>query len=258
MKTIGKIAALAMTLSLAFVLTACGGSASSSAASSSASASAASSSASASAESASASADSASASTSAESASASAESASASAESASASAESASASTAAADADTYENQFFSINYHLPEGWSFADVSAIKGNNDVISKASENAELDMVAVNADQSQIVVVGIESPSDENAGKTAEDYLDAQVEAMESALEGNYSYSTTSASITFEGIERELPAAVTNLDVNGAKLSICHAVAEKEGAFFNVIAMGATQDEVVKAFESFAAVTQ
>ena len=228
MKTIGKIAALAMTLSLAFVLTACGGSASSSAASSSASASAASSSA------------------------------SASAESAYASAESASASTAAADADVYENKFFSINYHLPEGWSFADVSAIKGNNDVISKASENAELDMVAVNADQSQIVVVGIESPSDENAGKTAEDYLDAQVEAMESALEGNYSYSTTSASITFEGIERELPAAVTNLDVNGAKLSICHAVAEKEGAFFNVIAMGATQDEVVKAFESFAAVTQ
>ena len=256
MKTIGKIAALAMTLSLAFVLTACGGSASSSAASSSASASAASSSASASAESASASAESASAS--AESASASAESASASAESASASAESASASTAAADADTYENQFFGINYHLPEGWSFADVNAIKGSNDVISKASENAELDMVAVNADQSQIVVVGIESPSDENAGKTAEDYLDAQVEAMESALEGNYSYSTTSASITFEGIERELPAAVTNLDVNGAKLSICHAVAEKEGAFFNVIAMGATQDEVVKAFESFAAVTE
>ena len=228
MKTIGKIAALAMTLSLAFVLTACGGSASSSAASSSASASAASSSA------------------------------SASAESASASAESAFASTAAADADTYENQFFGINYHLPEGWSFADVNAIKGSNDVISKASENAELDMVAVNADQSQIVVVGIESPSDENAGKTAEDYLDAQVEAMESALEGNYSYSTTSASITFEGIERELPAAVTNLDVNGAKLSICHAVAEKEGAFFNVIAMGATQDEVVKAFESFAAVTE
>ena len=159
MKTIGKIAALAMTLSLAFVLTACGGSASSSAASSSASASAASSSASASAESASASADSASASTSAESASA-------SAESASASAESASASTAAADADVYENKFFSINYHLPEGWSFADVSAIKGSNDVIAKASENAELDMVAVNADQSQIVVVGIESPSDENAG--------------------------------------------------------------------------------------------
>ena len=70
--------------------------------------------------------------------------------------------------------------------------------------------------------------------------------------------SAASSSASITFEGIERELPAAVTNLDVNGAKLSICHAVAEKEGAFFNVIAMGATQDEVVKAFESFAAVTE
>ena len=230
MKTIGKITVLALTLSLAFVLTACGGSALSSAASSSASASEASSSASASAESASASADSA----------------------------SASASTEVADADVYENDYFGIKFNLPEGWSFADVNAIKGVNDVISTASKNAELDMVAMNADQSQIVVVGLETPSDDNAGKTDEDYLNAQVEEMEAALEGNSASSTVSATVSFEGMERELPAVITNLDVNGVKFCICQAVAEKEGAFCNAISMGATEDEAVKAFESFAATSE
>ena len=235
MKTIAKIAALAMTVSLAFVLTACGGSASSSAASASASA--------------------ASESASAASASASAASESASAASASASAES--ASTAAADADTYSNEFFALKYHLPEGWKFVDTSALKNANGVVAAASENASIDMVATNADQSQLVVVAVETPSDKTAGMTAEKFLEAQEELIKSGLGGNYSYTSSTGEVTFNGINRTLPAIVMNVDANGAKLVICQTVAEKDGAFFNAIAIGASEDEVTKAFEGFAAVT-
>ena len=228
MKTIGKIAALALTLSLAFVLTACGGSSSSSAASSSASASA----------------------SSAASSSAASESASASATSASAS-----ASSAAATADLYENEYFGINFHLPAGWEFVDADTIKGFNEIISALSQNAELDMVASNADSSQLVMVTVETPNATNSGKTAEQYLEAQEEQTKAALSGNIAYTSTSASITFEGLDRELPATITELDINGAKICMCEAVAEKDGAFFDAVAIGATQDEVTKAMENFAA---
>ena len=233
MKTIVRIAALAMTVALAFVLTACGGSASSSASSSSASASAASA-----------------ASTSASSAS---ESASASA--ASASTESASAATA--DADTYANEFFALKYNLPEGWKFVDTSALKNTNGVVAAASENAEVDMAAVNADMSQIVVVGIETPNDKTAGMTAEQYLEAQEEQIKAGLGDNYAFTSTTGEVTFNGIDRTLPALIMNIDVNGAKLVICQTVAEKDGAFLNAIAMGASEEEVTKAFEGFAAIT-
>lgn len=230
MKTIGKIAALAMTLSLAFVLTACGGSASSSAASSSA------------------------ASASAASASASA---SASSESASASASSASASSAAATADTYQNEFFGIVFHLPAGWTFESADTIKSFNELIAALSTTAELDMIASNADASQTIIVTVEAPNATNSGKTAEQYLEAEQEATKAALAGNYAYTSTSATITFEGMDRELPAVITNLDINGTKICMCEAVAEKDGYFFTATAIGSTQDEVTKAFESFAATT-
>ena len=139
-----------------------------------------------------------------------------------------------------------------------DVSAIEGANDVISAASENAELDMVAVSADQSQFVVVGIEAPDDTNADKTAEQYLQAQVERTQAALEGNYAYTAADATVTFEGMDRELPAFITNLNVNDVQFSVCQAVAEKEGYFFNAIAMGASEDEVVAAFEGFVAMRE
>ncbi len=222
MRTIGKIATLAMMLSLTLVLTACGGNASSSAASASASASAASNS------------------TAASSASASTSSAT---------------SSSAATADTYENEFFGIAFNLPKGWSFTDTKTLQGINSVIATASQNAELDMVAMNADQSQIVIVSIEAPDSANTGMTAEKYLEAQNEQVKSALDGNYTYSTVSATITFEGISRELPASITTLNVNGTQLCICQAVAEKDGYFFNAIAMGANQDEVSSAFENFKA---
>lgn len=227
MKTIGKIAVLAMTMSLAFVLTACGGSASSSAASSSAASS---------------------------SASASAASTSASASSASASAASASA---ASDANAYVNDFFGLKFNLPEGWSFVDAASLKGANEVIAAASANAQVDMVAMNADKNQIVIAGIEAASDKTAGMTAEKYLEAEEQEMTASIGGNYSLTTTSAEVTFAGIDRKLPASVTTLNVNGANLVICQTVAEKDGSFFSAIAMGASEEEVTKAFENFAATT-
>lgn len=232
MKTIGKIAVLAMTMSLAFVLTACGGSASSSAASSSAASSSASASA---------------ASTSTSAASTSASAASASAASAS----------AASDANAYVNDFFGLKFNLPEGWSFVDAASLKGANEVIAAASANAQVDMVAMNADKNQIVIAGIEAASDKTAGMTAEKYLEAEEQEMTASIGGNYSLTTTSAEVTFAGIDRKLPASVTTLNVNGANLVICQTVAEKDGSFFSAIAMGASEEEVTKAFESFSATT-
>ena len=224
MKTIGKIAVLAMTMSLAFVLTACGGSASSSAASSSASASAASASAST---------------------------------SASASSASAASSAASDDANAYVNDFFGLKFNLPEGWSFVDAASLKGANEVIAAAAANAQVDMVAMNADKSQIVIAGIEKASDKTAGMTAEKYLEAEEQEMTTSIGGNYSLTSTSAEVTFAGIDRKLPASITTLNVNGAKLVICQTVAEKDGSFFSAIAMGASEEEVTKAFENFAATT-
>ena len=231
MKTIGKIAVLAMTLSLAFVLTACGGSASSSTASSSASASASSASAAASSESASASA------------------------SASASSAAASSSAAVLDADTYTNEAFGIQFKLPAGWALVDPSSITDLNAVIAGLVGNSELDMIALSGDASQMVLVGIEHP--EGTGMTAQQHLDADIEGLGTALQGTFAYTTTSATITFDGIDRELPAAMIDVTIEGNHLYICEAVAEKDGYFFDVVSMAGTQDEAAKAFESFAAAT-
>lgn len=233
MKTIGKIAALAMTLSLAFVLTACGGSASSSAAASSSSASASTSSASASA-----------------SASAASESASASAASASASAD--------GEANAYTNDFFGIEFDLPEGWSFVDEQTISQTNQLVAAASESSEVDMVAMNAEQSQIVIVGTEPSNSKNAGMTAEAYLEAQEEALKASFGDTYAYTSESATITFEGIDRELPATIMNVNLNGGNLTICQTVAEKDGNFFSVTIMGASQEEVSSAMGYFSGSAQ
>lgn len=235
MKTIVKVAALAMTLSLAFVLTACGGSASSSAASSSASASAS-------------------------SASASAASPSASAASASASAASASASSASAvtDADTYTNEFFGLQFNLPAGWSFVDTAALTQANDAIAAASQGSEIDMVAMNAEKNQIVVVGVEAASEKTAGKTVEQYLEAEGEDLKVSLGNNYSLTSTTGEVTFEGIERTLPATITTVDVNGVQLVIGQTAAEKDGSFFNAIAMGSSQEEVATALGCFSSAVE
>lgn len=158
----------------------------------------------------------------------------------------------------YVNEFFGIKFYLPEGWSFVDKSAIEDLNNVAATASENAELDMLAMNADKSQVMLVSVEAPNEANAGMTAEQYLEAQEETMKENLEGNYSYSITSATLTFEGIDRELPMIMMNLNVNDVEVFICQAVAEQDGCFFNAVSVGSSEDEAINAFESFTAIIQ
>lgn len=231
MKTIGKIAALAMTLSLAFVLTACGGSASSSAAASSASASA----------------------------SAAASSAAASSVATSSAASSAASSAVPADADTYTNEAFGIKYNLPDGWKFVDASTLKDMNSVVSSVTGSESMDMIAAASDGSAAVMVGVVEPSSATSGKTAEQFLQSQTEEMTKALEGsNFAYTSNSAEVTFNGLTRTLPANITSITVEGNTIVLGQAVAEKDGYFLDVIVTGASEDAVLKAFESFAAITK
>ena len=236
MKTIGKIAALAMTLSLAFVLTACGGSSSSSAASS--------------------------ASASASSASAAASSTSAAASSASTAASSAAASSAAASSsaeapDTYRNEAFGIEFNLPEGWKFVDASSLKDMNSVVSSVTGNEGVDMIATNADGSTAVIVGIVEPSSETSGKTAEDFLKTQVDQLTQAMQGgNYAYTSTDAEITFNGRTRTLPANIASITVEGQTLVMGQAAAEKEGYFLDIAVVSTSEDAVMKTFEAFKAI--
>ena len=248
MKTMGKIAALAMTLSLAFVLSACGGNAASSAASS-ASASAAPESAATSAEAAPAS----------ESAAAD-ETASPAAEGAAAeSAVASTASTETATADEYENEFFGLKYSLPEGWSFSDAAALQSTNSPVANAANSDAIDMVATSADKASSVIVAIMKPGEVTTAKSAQEFLASQVEQMTSSLDGsNFSYTSNGATVTFDGLARELPANVTTVTVEGQTLVIGQAVAEKEGAFLDVLVTGKSEDEVMSAFKSFAATAE
>ena len=231
MKTIGKIAALAMTLSLAFVLTACGGSSSSSAASS--------------------------ASASASSASAAASSASAAASAASTAASSAAASSSAEAPDTYRNEAFGIEFNLPEGWKFVDASSLKDMNSVVSSVTGNEGVDMIATNADGSTAVIVGIVEPSSETSGKTAEDFLKTQVDQLTQAMQGgNYAYTSTDAEITFNGMTRTLPANIASITVEGQTLVMGQAAAEKEGYFLDIAVVSTSEDAVMKTFEAFKAI--
>ena len=221
MKTTGKIAVLIMMLSAVFALSACGGSASSSTSSASSSSAASSSSSAASSVS-----------------------------------SSSSVSLATLEGDTYTNETFGIVFNLPSGWTFTDVSGLKGIGGIVETATKEAELDMMALKADSSQLVVIDLETPNSTNSGMSAEQYLEAQVEKTKAGLDGTYTYTTTSASMSFDGMTRELPAAVTNLDVNGAKLVICQVVDQKDGNFLNIIAMAGSEEEVTKTLENFKAI--
>lgn len=257
MKHIGKIAALAMTLSLAFVLTACGGSASSSAASSASasSASAASASASASESSASAASESAEASSaSAEAASASAEAASASAEAASASAE---ASSAAAENDLYTNAYFGIQFDLPEGWKFVNADELATLSEALGAATTGASAEMIAASA-AGDIVTVNLQMANDETAGLDADAFLEKEIETVTGSITGdNVSTKVESGSITFKGIDRELPARIVNITNGESTYCIVEAIAEKDGNFLSIMSMGATEEAANASFSNFSSIT-
>ena len=170
MKTVGKIAALAVTLALAGVLTACSGSASSGSASASASASAAS--------------------------------ASASAAASSASASAAASSAAASDfkvgteqAGTYANEFFGVKLVLPEGFSFYDdaqmaelnksVGELQTDEDIV-KALESGKafFDMAAGSASGATVNAVIAYAGTPEAQALDAAAYLEYAKAGLESQL--------------------------------------------------------------------------
>lgn len=234
MKTISKVAALAMTLALAGALSACGSSASSSAAASSAAAS---------------------------SSSAAASSAAASSSAASASASAANASTtspSAEKADLYKNEFFGIEFELPEGWTFTEQSALSSANEQIAAIAQGSEIDMIAKSSDGTSMVMVAIESPTAENAGQTAEAHLGAEVEHMTTTATGVSSYESTGATIDFGNTGRSIPATVTHFSANGSEVWICQACADKEGHFLDITAIGPSEEAVTSTFSNFVGTAQ
>ena len=234
MKTISKIAVLALSLALAGALSACGSSASSSASAASAS--------------------SASASAASETASAASASASAASTDAASSAAAASESAQAASAsDYYKNDYFGIIFNLPEGWTFVDASSIESMNAQLSGLGQG-EADMIASANDSSMAVVVTVEEPGESTAGQDAETHLDAAVEkTLESVQGSNVSYVSTGATVEFEGVNREIPAMITKVANDGAELWIGQACAEVDGAYFNISIVAPTEEDVNAIFTYF-----
>ena len=234
MKTISKVAVLALSLALAGALSACGSSASSSASAASAT----------------------SASTSAASETASAASASASAASTDAASSAAAASEsaqAASTSDYYKNDYFGIIFNLPEGWTFVDASSIESMNAQLSGLGQG-EADMIASANDSSMAVVVTVEEPGESTAGQDAETHLDAAVEkTLESVQGSNVSYVSNGATVEFEGVNREIPAMITKVANDGAELWIGQACAEVDGAYFNISIVAPTEEDVNAIFTYF-----
>ena len=235
MKTISKIAVLALTLALAGALSACGSSASSSASAASAS---------------NASASAASAAASATSASASAASADAAS---SAAAASESAQAAGDESSYYKNDFFGIVFNLPEGWTFVDASSLESMNTQLSGLGQGSA-DMIASSDDSSMAVVVTIEEPGESTAGQDAEAHLDAAVDkTLESVQGSNVSYVSNGATVEFEGINREIPAMITKVTSDDAELWIGQACAEVDGAYFNISSVAPTEEDLNAIFTYF-----
>ena len=234
MKTISKIAVLALSLALAGALSACGSSASSSASAASAS--------------------NASASAASETASATSASASAASTDAASSAAAASESAqAASTSDYYKNDYFGIIFNLPEGWTFVDASSIESMNAQLSGLGQG-EADMIASANDSSMAAVVTIEEPAESAAGGDAETHLDAAVNKMLESVQGsNVSYVSNGATVEFEGVNREIPAMITKVANDGAELWIGQACAEVDGAYFNISIVAPTEEDMNAIFTYF-----
>lgn len=231
MKTISKIAVVALTLTLAGALSACGSSASSSTSAASAS--------------------SASASAASETASAASASASAASTDAASSAAAASESAqAASTSDYYKNDYFGIVFNLPEGWTFVDASSIESMNSQL-KGLGQGEADIIALSNDSSMGVVVTIEEPGESTAGQDAETHLDAAVDKTLESVQG--SYVSTGATVEFEGVNREIPAMITKVANDGAELWIGQACAEVDGAYFNISIVAPTEEDINAIFTYF-----
>lgn len=247
MKTAGRIALLAMTLALAGVLSACGGSGSASSAASSA-ASASDSAAAASAES-----------TSAESAeAASAESASAESAEAEPQGKQATDASAAAESDekveVYRNAYFGIMFDKPEGWIFASDEEVAAANEASHADETGASIEVVAASPDGATKVTVAVEQENEENAGQTAEDHLNISVEKTKEGLDSNDNVSYKIVDDTFKFSNgSDLPSKYITATVNGTDAYVYQVCAEKEGNFFDILVQSDNEDDMIAAVESF-----
>lgn len=232
MKAIEKIMVAALALVMALALAACGGSSSSSSA----------------ADSSASSADTAS--------SAASDSAATETESTEAADEDAEAADAEAiEGDKYENEYFGIAFFLPDGWSFVNEDALDGL--VTAAVEESGQLEMAAEPEDKSVTVLVEVVPANEETSGMTAEEFLQEKSdESLELAGDGNVSYTTETATITFDGSDMELPAVVANYSFNGAEMSSCHIAEEKEGNILDIYVIGPTEEEVNAAVSNFKAI--
>ena len=219
MKAIAKIVVLAMTLALAFALTACGGNSTSGP-------------------------------------SASSDKTADSSAGAPAGSESKEASSSSAQQEmNYSNDYFGLVYSLPAGWAYTDAETLAAASSPIASVAKSEGFAMAAMSADGETAIAIAIAEPDDEAADMTAEGFLNAQTERLESSLEGSYSYTTESVEITFSGMTRTLPANITTITENGKSLYIGQAVDEKGGTFLDVIAMGPSREDVETAFSAFVA---
>lgn len=226
MKTIGKIAALSMTVGLAFALTACGGAASNSAASNTSNTSPSATSAS-----------------------------TVSTGNASGASTSASASSNEV-ADMYTNEYFGLQFDMPEGWSFADKSNYQ-TGDVGSDAG--TKVDMAATSADQKESVIVAVEAQGGPSAGKTAQAVVEQSTnELTESISGGNASYTSSTATITFQPTNKEMPASITTITIDGKSVCTGIAVDEKDGNFIHIVVSAPTEADVNAIFSAFSTPVQ
>jgi len=118
---------------------------------------------------------------------------------------------------------------------------------------------MVAVSSDGNTSAIIAIVEPSSETAGMTAESFLKAQTERMQSSLSGsNYSYTTVDGDIVFDGSSTKLPANTTTITVDGKTLVVGQAVAEKNGYFLDALVTSTSEDAVLNTFQTFKAKTE
>ena len=224
MKTIGKIAALAMTLAMALALTACGGSGSSSSAASSASASASSASASA---------------------------------SSSASSE---FEIGKAEADTYTNEFFGVQFVLPEGYEFkddaflADLNKSVGetiNDEAVTKALENgtAFFDMAAIGPENDNVNVVIEYAGTPAAKAIDAATYVEYAKDPIAKQLEGSGATVSNIEVTTFKNAAGdEFPALKLQLEMNGAQLNEEVLVLKSGDYFMSITATASAEANLEK----------
>ena len=158
-------------------------------------------------------------------------------------------------ATSYSNEFFSLDYVLPAGWSFSDAKALANSNSLVASAAGSDAIDMVAMFSDGETSVVVALVERGAETAGMTAEKLLQAQTDQMHSSLNGTYAYTTEDFDMTFDGMSRTLPGNITTVTENGKTLVIGQVVAEKNGNFLDVLATGSSEAAVKEAFTAFKA---